>query len=64
LPEFIYKLKNYINYVQTNLPTTDYDKAFLITSAIKIGIGLLAIIYATELSNILSKNKKEKEPIE
>jgi hypothetical protein len=64
LPDFIYKLKNHINYVQVNLPTTDYDKAYLLTSGIKIGIGLIAIIYSTEFSNILTKRSKTNEPVE
>ncbi|WP_372757070.1 hypothetical protein [Mariniflexile sp.] len=64
LPDFIYKLKNHINYVQANLPIKDYDKAFLITSGIKIGIGLIAIIYSNEFSNIFTKKIKAKEPIE
>ncbi|WP_157805340.1 hypothetical protein [Confluentibacter citreus] len=64
LPDFIYKLKNHINFVQANLPTTDYDKAFLMTSGIKIGIGLIAIIYSTEFSNILTKRRKKNEPVE
>ncbi|MFD0988584.1 hypothetical protein ACFQ1R_00620 [Mariniflexile jejuense] len=58
LPDFIYKLKNHINLVQSNLPTKDYDNAFLLTSGIKIGIGLIAIIYSTELSNLVTKKSE------
>lgn len=64
LPDFIFKLKNYFNYAQAHSPTNDNDKAFLITSGIKIVIGLISIIYTSELSNILTKKRKAKEPIE
>jgi hypothetical protein len=62
LPDFIIKLKNHIRLVQSNVPTPDYnwtyyDTTFLITSGIKIGIGIIAIIYSDQLSNWLTKKR-------
>lgn len=58
LPDFIFKLKNHVNLVQSNLPIKDYDTTFLITSGIKIGIGVIAILYSEHLSYLMTKNRK------
>lgn len=58
LPDFAFKLKNYIQLVQSNMPTKEYDTNFIITSAIKIVVGLIAIIYAKSISTILIKDNK------
>lgn len=59
VPDFIFKLRDHINLVQNNTPTGDYDMSFLITSGIKIGIGVVAIIYSTQLSDFLAKRNKK-----
>jgi len=56
LPDLAFKLKNYIQLVQSNMSTKDYDTNFIITSAIKIVVGLIAIIYAKSISTILIKD--------
>lgn len=58
LPDFVFKLKNHIQLVQSNIPTNNYDTNFIITSAIKISVGLIAIIYAKSISTILIKDNK------
>lgn len=58
LPDFAFKLKSHIQLVQCNMPTKDYDTNFIITSAIKIFIGLITIIYAKSISTILVKDSK------
>jgi hypothetical protein len=57
-PDFFFKLKNHIQNVQNSIPTKDYDINFIITSAIKIIVGLIAIIYAKSISTILVKDNK------
>ena len=57
LPDFIFKLNNHISLVKANLPTKDNDTAFLITSGLKIIVGLIAIIYASQVSRFLTKKK-------
>lgn len=64
LPDFIYKLRNHITLVQSNIPTKDFDTTFLITSGIKIGIGIIAIIYSKQLSDLLAKRNKKSEKID
>jgi hypothetical protein len=58
LPDFAFKLKNHVQLVQSNMPTKDYDTNFIITSAIKISVGLIAIINAKSISTILIKDNK------
>ncbi len=58
LPDFVFKLKNHIELVQLNTPTNYLDTNFIITSAIKIVVGLIAIIYAKSISTILIKGSK------
>ncbi len=58
LPDFAFRLKNHIQLIQSNLPTKGYDTNFIITSAIKIVVGLIAIVYAKPISTILVKDNK------
>ncbi|MEM6299280.1 MAG: hypothetical protein AAF740_11395 [Bacteroidota bacterium] len=58
LPDFAFKLKNHIQLIQNNIPTKDYDTDFIITSAIKIVAGLIAIIYAKSISTALVKDNE------
>lgn len=58
LPDLAFRLKNYIQLVQSNLPTKDYDTNFIITSAIKIVVGMISVIYAKSISKILVKDNK------
>ena len=58
LPDLAFKLKNHIQLVQSNMPTKDYDTNFIITSAIKIVVGLIAIIYAKSISTTLVRDGK------
>ncbi len=55
LPEFLVKLKEHIDLVQSDTPRNQYDINFVLTSAIKIALGLLSIIYAKSLALILVK---------
>ena len=57
LPDFILKLKNHITLVQADLPIQNYETTFLFTSGLKIIIGLIAIIYASQIASLLSKKK-------
>jgi len=59
LPDFIFKLKNHFNLVQADLPIQNNDTAFLITSGLKIIIGLIAVIYASQIAGLLTKKKIE-----
>jgi hypothetical protein len=61
LPDFAFKLKIYIQLVRSNMETNDYETNFIITSAIKIVVGLIAIIYAESISTILIKDNKNGE---
>ncbi|MBK6953238.1 MAG: hypothetical protein IPH24_14700 [Crocinitomicaceae bacterium] len=58
LPDFAFKLKNHIQLVQSSMPTKDFDTNFIIASAIKIVVGLIAIIYAKSISTIVIKDNK------
>jgi hypothetical protein len=57
LPDFILKLKNHITLVQADLPIQNNETTFLFTSGLKIIIGLIAIIYASQIASLLSKKK-------
>jgi len=59
LPDFIFKLKNQITLSYYNFPTNDYDTTFLVTSGLKIAIGLIAIINSRKISKLLAKKKRE-----
>lgn len=61
LPDFIFKLKNYISLVQNGFPIKPNDKSFVIVSGIKIAVGVLAIIYSVQISSILTKRKSTNE---
>ncbi len=63
IPDFAFKLKNHIQLVQSNIPTKDYDTNFIITSAIKIVVGLIAIIYAKSISTIFVKDNKNEQTV-
>ena len=58
LPDLAFRLKNYIQFVQNDMPTKNYDTNFLITSTIKIIVGLIAIIYARAISIFLIRDSK------
>ena len=63
LPDFIVKLRNYVTFVQNNTPVKLYDKTFLLTSGAKIIVGVLAIVYSTQLADIMTKKKNiERKP--
>ncbi len=64
LPDFIFKLKNQISLVQSNILPKNYDTSFLITSGIKIGIGIIAIIYSKEIADFLTKRNSKREEID
>jgi len=57
LPDFVFRLKNYFQLIQSNIPNKVYDTNFIITSTIKIVVGLGVVIYAKSISTILAKNK-------
>lgn len=57
LPDFIIKLRNYITFIQHDIPFRNYNPEFLIASAIKIFIGVLAIAYSAPIANLLAGKK-------
>ncbi len=62
LPDFIFKLKNHITSVQNNSPTDSYDRTFLVTSGLKMGIGIISIIYSNQLADLIARKDKGKRP--
>lgn len=59
LPEFIYRFTDYIQSVKSDFPTNDFDTNYLITSGLKIAVGLIAIIYSNQISTYLANKKNE-----
>lgn len=59
LPDLAIKLKRHIQLVQNNAPSHLFDTDFIITSVIKIAIGLLAVIYGKSFSRFLTKDEKQ-----
>ncbi|MCL7989059.1 hypothetical protein M8998_14010 [Sphingobacterium sp. lm-10] len=55
LPDFAIKLKEHITLVQSDVPTNEYDTNFVITAAIKIALGITAVIYSKSLAVGLGK---------
>ncbi|WP_321423782.1 hypothetical protein [uncultured Bacteroides sp.] len=53
LPDFIYKVWNYVQSLQMSTE----NKGSLVTSGIKIIIGLVAVLYSTAIANFLVKEK-------
>jgi len=60
LPDFAFKLANYIKLVQSKSPTETYDNNFLITSSLRIIAGLFAILTAKSLATFFAKDKEDK----
>lgn len=58
LPDFAFRLRNYIQFIQSSIPTNYNDTTFIFSSCIKIVIGLVAIIYAQTISTVLAKDNK------
>jgi flagellar biosynthesis protein FlhB len=52
-PDFIYKMWNYVQTLQMSIQ----NKSSLVTSGIKIIVGLVAVIYSTAIANFLVKEK-------
>jgi hypothetical protein len=59
LPDFAFRLRSHIQLIQSGIPTKDYDTNFLFTSAIKILVGFISIIYAQTISTVLVKDNKD-----
>lgn len=51
-PDFIYKMWNYVQTLQMS-----QNKSSLVTSGIKIIVGLAAVLYSTAIANFLVKEK-------
>ena len=51
-PDFIYKMWNYVQTLQMS-----QNKSSLVTSGIKIIVGLVAVVYSTAIANFLVKEK-------
>lgn len=51
LPDFIYKIWNYVQSLQISVE----NKSFLIASGIKIVVGLIAVVYSASIANFLVK---------
>ena len=60
LPGLAFRLSNHIQLVQSNMPTKNYDTNLIITEAIKIVVGLIAVIFAKSISLILVRDSKNK----
>jgi len=52
-PDFIYKIWNYVQSLQMSTE----NKGSLISSGIKIVVGLIAVVYSTAIANFLAKKK-------
>lgn len=59
VPDFIFRLKGYIQLVQNGFPKPKNETAFLIIDGIKVVIGALALIYAKSLASKLAKERKK-----
>jgi hypothetical protein len=53
IPDFIYKLWNYVQRLQMSID----NKSSLIASGIRIVVGLVAVVYSTAIANFLAKEK-------
>ena len=52
-PDFIYKIWNYVQSLQMSTE----NKGTLISSGIRIVVGLIAVVYSTAIANFLAKEK-------
>ena len=52
-PDFIYKIWNYVQSLQMSTE----NKGTLISSGIRILVGLIAVVYSTSIANFLDKGK-------
>jgi hypothetical protein len=57
IPEFGFKLKNYIYIAQNGLTSEMRDKNFLIIAGLKILIGVIAVCYSKAIASSLTKDK-------
>ncbi len=57
IPEFGFKLKDYIYIVQNNFTPEIRDKNFLIIAGLKILVGIIAIYYSKSISSYLTRDK-------
>lgn len=53
LPDFVYKIWNYVQSLQISAE----NKSFIIASGIEIVVGLIAVVYSTAIANFLAKEK-------
>ncbi len=58
LPDFVINLREHVRLVQSDTPTNQQDMNFVITAAVKIALGLIAVIYAKSISVLLLKVSK------
>ncbi len=58
IPDFAFKLKNYLTTDSSIMPTKPSDTNFLITAAIKIVVGIITIIYSNPIATFLVKENK------
>lgn len=59
LPDFAFKLKNYLQTGGDDLLVINADKNFIASSVIKIVVGLAAVLYAGRLSSLLVRTKQK-----
>jgi len=57
-PDFAYKLKKYVQLFKTDYPQKEYDTMFFVTSFLKLLIGIIAIIYSTQLASFFGRKHK------
>jgi hypothetical protein len=57
VPDFTYKLKGHIQDIQNNVPAIPDNIAYLITTGLKITVGIISLFYSDQISNYFSKLK-------
>ncbi|MFB5944456.1 hypothetical protein [Albibacterium profundi] len=58
VPDFIFRLKGYVQLVQNDFPKPKNEIAFLIIDGIKLAIGILALVYSKSLASLLANERK------
>jgi len=61
IPDFAFRLNNYVQIIHNNASTSDHDTNFLIISGLKIIVGLIAIIYSKSIAIYLTKERNKTE---
>jgi hypothetical protein len=62
LPDFAFRMRNYMTLVRSHIQPENYDTNFIGASAIKIVIGLIAVVYAKSISKVLIRDINKGNP--